>query len=36
MNVDVLYSFLMDASWFVLSSWAVFLVLACVVEFRQD
>jgi hypothetical protein len=36
MNVELLYSYLMNASLFFLGSWAVLLVLACVVEFRHD
>ena len=34
--VDVVYSYLMDISWFFLSSWVVLLVLACVAAFRHD
>lgn len=36
MNVDLVYSYLINASLFFLGSWAVLLVLACVVEFRHD
>jgi hypothetical protein len=36
MNIDLVYSYLMNASLFFLGSWAVVLVLACVVEFRHE
>jgi hypothetical protein len=36
MNVDLVFSYLMNASLFFLGSWAVLLVLACVVEFRRE
>jgi len=36
MNVDVVYSYLIAAGLFFLGSWAVLLVLACVVEFREE
>jgi hypothetical protein len=36
MDAELLYSYVMTASRFFLGSWAVLLVLACVVEFRHD
>jgi len=36
MNVDFLYAYLMNASLFMLGTWAIVLVLACVVEFRNE
>ncbi len=36
MSIDLVYSYLISATVFFLGSWAVLLVLACVVEFRHD
>ena len=36
MSIDLVYSYLINATVFFLGSWAVLLVLACVVEFRHD
>lgn len=36
MNTDLVYSYLFSAGCFFLTGWAVMLVLACVVEFRQE
>ena len=36
MNVDLVYSYLMRASFFFLTSWGLVLVFACVVEFRRE
>jgi hypothetical protein len=36
MNTDVVYSYLINTSFFFLAGWALLLVLACVVEFRRE
>jgi hypothetical protein len=36
MIVELLSSYLINATWFFLTSWGLFLVVACVVEFRQE
>jgi hypothetical protein len=36
MNIDLVYSFLINTTWFFSTSWVLLLVLACVVEFRHD
>lgn len=36
MNVDLVYSYLINASLFFFGGWAVLLVLACIVEFRNE
>lgn len=36
MSLDLLYSCIMDATWFFLTSWGLFLVVACVLEFRHE
>ena len=36
MNTDLVYACLINATWFFLSSWVLLLVLACVIEFRDD
>ncbi|HXZ31906.1 MAG TPA: hypothetical protein VEH30_06465 [Terriglobales bacterium] len=36
MSSDVLYSYLIDLTWFFLSSWVVLLAAACLVAFNGD
>jgi hypothetical protein len=36
MSIDLVYSYLINTTVFFLGSWAVVLVLACVVEFRHE
>jgi hypothetical protein len=36
MNLDLVSSYLLDVSWFFLTSWMIFIVLACMFEFRHD
>ena len=36
MIVELLYSGIINATWFLLTGWGLFLVVACVVEFRQE
>lgn len=36
MDVDLVYSYLIRACFFFLTSWALVLILACVVEFRRE
>ncbi len=36
MSIDLVYSYLINATVFFLGSWVLLLVLACVVEFRHD
>jgi len=35
-NIDVIYSWLIDATWLFLGSWVVLLLAAYVVTFRHD
>jgi hypothetical protein len=36
MNIDVVYSWLIDSTWLFLGSWVVLLLAAYVVTFRRD
>lgn len=36
MSIDLACSYLFNAGLFLLTGWALLLVLACVVEFRQE
>jgi hypothetical protein len=36
MNIDLIYSYLINATWFFLSSWVLMLLLAGVAAFRRD
>jgi hypothetical protein len=36
MNFDVVYSYLIDSTWFFLGSWVILLITASLVAFRRD
>jgi len=36
MSLDVLYSYLIDSSWFFLGGWVVMLLVAYIAAFRRD
>jgi len=36
MNFDLLYSYLIDSTWFFLGSWLIILLAASFVAFRRD
>jgi len=36
MNFDLVYSYLIDSTWFFLGSWVIMLVVASLVAFRRD
>lgn len=36
MNFDLLYSYLIDSTWFFLGSWVIMLVTASLMAFRRD
>jgi len=36
MNFELVYSYLIDSTWFFLGSWVIMLVAASLVAFRRD
>ncbi len=36
MNMDAVYSLLIDCSWVFLTGWGIFLIAACIFEFQHD
>jgi len=36
MNFDLMYSYLIDSTWFFLGSWAIILAVASLLAFREE